>query len=140
MSEKGRQMFFLIFMRHLSYIVLFPTGYVAVCPPPSASSSSFSSPPRCGHRYFAAHAPLDSHQLILSKIYKQHSDCALIIPGEGKSSAYDHANAAFHGGGGGYSGGGGSCITYAAVNAAFHAARWGGIKKYLFSWKLAILS
>ena len=50
------------------------------------------------------------------------SGCALIIPGPGRSSAFDHASAAF---GGQYPNqySENTCITYEAVNAAFVSAR-----------------
>jgi len=48
--------------------------------------------------------------------------CALIIPGAGRSSAFDHAASAFGGHGSPYNGGQ-TCITFEAVNAAFLSAR-----------------
>lgn len=54
---------------------------------------------------------------------RDNAGCALIIPGPGRSSAFDHASGVF----GGYPGQQGysdnTCITYEAVNAAFTSAR-----------------
>ena len=51
-----------------------------------------------------------------------NAGCALIIPGPGRSSAFDHASGIF--GGPGYPGYvDNTCITYEAVNAAFASAR-----------------
>jgi peroxidase len=69
--------------------------------------------------------------LVLGLVSCQYSDdphasgCALIIPGSGKSSLFDHASSSF--GGGSSSGdpyhGTDTCVTFEAVNAAFLAAR-----------------
>jgi len=51
-----------------------------------------------------------------------NSGCALIIPGPGKSSLYDHTNQLFGGRGPNYQGEN-TCITFEAVNSAFLSAR-----------------
>lgn len=54
--------------------------------------------------------------------YPPNAGCALIIPGQGRNSAFDHASGVF----GGYPGAeysDNTCITYEAVNAAFASAR-----------------
>lgn len=51
-----------------------------------------------------------------------NAGCALIIPGPGKSSLFDHTNQVFGGRQTGYDGQN-TCITFEAVNSAFLAAR-----------------